>query len=52
MMRTLLATLAAAGVLAGCGLKGPLYLPDEKPGVRQPVKPLPPAPPIGSGRSL
>jgi predicted small lipoprotein YifL len=45
-MRRLLPTLLVATVVTGCGLKGPLYLPDAKPPSRQaqkspPVKPSP-----------
>ena len=45
-MRRLLPTLLVAAVVSGCGLKGPLYLPDSKPPSRQaqkspPVKPSP-----------
>jgi predicted small lipoprotein YifL len=47
-MRTLLLGLTAA-CLCGCGLKGPLYLPTDKPAQKQPAKPVPPVP-TGAGR--
>lgn len=37
MRRALLLVIAA--MLYGCGLKGPLYLPESKPPARQPAKP-------------
>lgn len=37
MRRAILLVIAA--MLSGCGLKGPLYLPDSKPPARQPAKP-------------
>jgi predicted small lipoprotein YifL len=47
-------TLIALAVLAGCGHKGPLYLPKPKPGEEkpevqkpQPLKPI--APPVAPG---
>ncbi len=44
-MRTSIALLALAGMLAGCGLKGPLYLPQQKPSaVPVPVSPAPGVP--------
>ncbi len=43
-MRRLLPPLLVAAVLAGCGLKGPLYLPDQKPPSRQAPKSPPPKP--------
>ena len=36
-MKTMLAILACALALAACGLKGPLYLPDEE----KPAQPVP-----------
>jgi predicted small lipoprotein YifL len=49
-MRALVLAVAATLVLAGCGQKGPLYLPDQKPAaVTPPVQPAAtpatPAPP-------
>jgi len=43
-MRRLLPTLLVAAVVTGCGLKGPLYLPDSKPPPRQAQKSPPPKP--------
>jgi predicted small lipoprotein YifL len=42
-MRALLALLTAAMLAAGCGYKGPLYLPESKPAAKKPVikKPAP-----------
>ena len=36
--------LAIAAALAGCGYKGPLYLPSSKPGTTKPAPILIPAP--------
>lgn len=49
-MRSLLLSLAAAVFLCACGQKGPLYLPTQKPGQKEPVKPVPPVPATGAGR--
>ena len=45
-MRALLALLTAAALAAGCGYKGPLYLPEDKPAPKKPVikKPAPQQP--------
>lgn len=43
-MRALLPLIALAMVLAGCGNKGPLYLPKPKPGTQKPGE-SPAAPP-------
>ena len=43
-MRALLPLIALAVLLAGCGTKGPLYLPKPKPGTQKPGEPAP-APP-------
>jgi predicted small lipoprotein YifL len=51
-MRRLLATLAAAAMLAGCGLKGPLYLPEDKPDAKQTTKPSRTPQPPATGRPL
>jgi len=41
-MRPLLLLMALAVLLAGCGYKGPLYLPKPKPDAQKPaVKPAP-----------
>ena len=41
-MRTLLSLMALAVLLAGCGHKGPLYLPKPKPEAQKPdLKPAP-----------
>ena len=41
-MRPLLSLIALAVLLAGCGYKGPLYLPKPKPGAQSTApKPLP-----------
>jgi predicted small lipoprotein YifL len=38
--------------VAGCGYKGPLYLPDQKPGAKKPVpKPVTPAVPAATPQS-
>ena len=47
-MRAVLSLIALAVSLAGCGYKGPLYLPKPKPDAQKPV-PAPPAPPDGAG---
>ena len=47
-MRTIVLSLTVAACLCGCGLKGPLYLPTDKPAQKQPVKPAPNVP-TGSG---
>jgi len=36
--------LAIAAALAGCGYKGPLYLPSSKPGATKPIPMPPPGP--------
>jgi predicted small lipoprotein YifL len=51
-MLRVLAMLAAAAILVGCGVKGPLYLPEDKAAGKQPSKPVPTAPGTGSGRPL
>lgn len=38
-MRALLPLIAVAAIMAGCGYKGPLYLPKPKPGAQQPATP-------------
>jgi len=38
-MRALSPLIALAVLLAGCGYKGPLYLPKPKPGAQQPATP-------------
>jgi predicted small lipoprotein YifL len=43
-MRALPLLIALAMLLAGCGNKGPLYLPKPKPGTQKPEQPAP-APP-------
>jgi predicted small lipoprotein YifL len=43
-MRSVLASLAALLILAGCGYKGPLYLPKPKPAAQQPAQPAPAQP--------
>jgi len=48
-MRGVLGLCLAALLLTGCGQKGPLYLPDQKPkvvvtGAQLPATPTPPAP--------
>lgn len=40
-MHRLLLMLALAALFAGCGLKGPLYLPEPKPAAKAPAKPSP-----------
>jgi predicted small lipoprotein YifL len=40
-MRILLPTALLAAVLAGCGFKGPLYLPLDKPKAVKPAAPSP-----------
>ena len=49
-MRRLWLSLALAAALTGCGLKGPLYLPKDKPEQKQPPKPAPATPATGSGQ--
>jgi predicted small lipoprotein YifL len=41
-MRALLALLTAVTLAAGCGYKGPLYLPDSKPAPKKPAVKKPP----------
>lgn len=41
-MRALLVLLTAAVLTAGCGYKGPLYLPEDKPAVKKPAIKKPP----------
>ncbi len=43
-MRALLPLIALAVLLAGCGTKGPLYLPKPKPGTQKPGEPTPTPP--------
>ena len=43
-MVRILAALGAAAILFGCGLKGPLYLPEDKAAGKQPAKPSTPPP--------
>jgi predicted small lipoprotein YifL len=38
-MRIPLLLLATAALLTACGLKGPLYLPEQKPAAAQPTPP-------------
>lgn len=38
-MRALLPLIVVASLVAGCGYKGPLYLPKPKPGAEKPVAP-------------
>lgn len=45
-MRRVLTMLVLAAMLTGCGLKGPLYMPGDKPPPRQPAKPSAPTPPL------
>jgi predicted small lipoprotein YifL len=40
MFRILLAVLVAT-LIAGCGLKGPLYFPEDKPAPKKPAKSAP-----------
>jgi predicted small lipoprotein YifL len=40
-MRTFLALIALAMLLAACGYRGPLYLPPEKPAAREEAAPQP-----------
>jgi predicted small lipoprotein YifL len=49
-MRRIVLSLTLAACLCGCGLKGPLYLPTDKPAQKQAPKPVPPVPATGSGR--
>jgi predicted small lipoprotein YifL len=44
-MRTLLALLTAVTLAAGCGYKGPLYLPESKPAPKEKPATKKPAPP-------
>jgi predicted small lipoprotein YifL len=45
-MRAACSLLIVAAYLAGCGAKGPLYLPPKKPAAAKPVpQPLPDPPP-------
>jgi predicted small lipoprotein YifL len=43
-MRVSLVLLVVLLMLAGCGYKGPLYLPKPKPAVQQPAQPAPAQP--------
>lgn len=44
-MRKSISLLIIASTLAACGLKGPLYLPQSKPGATPPAAaPVPPTP--------
>ena len=47
MMRVLVYTVVIL-LLAACGLKGPLYLPEQKPGEPAPVPPPQPVTPPGT----
>ena len=49
-MRRILLCLALAACIAGCGLKGPLYLPTGKPAPKEPLKPVPTTPATGAGQ--
>ena len=49
-MRRVLMYLALAACIAGCGLKGPLYHPTDKPAQKQPAKPTPTTPATGAGQ--
>jgi len=44
-MHRLLLTLFVLGLMGGCGLKGPLYLPESKPEPKPAVKSSPPPKP-------
>jgi predicted small lipoprotein YifL len=44
-MRKLMIGLTAAALLSACGLKGPLYLPSQKPGATPPKASTPAKPP-------
>jgi predicted small lipoprotein YifL len=48
-MHRALLIIALAGLLAGCGLKGPLYPPGSKPPTKQPVKTDTPTPAASKG---
>lgn len=37
-MRALLPLIVLVAMLAGCGYKGPLYLPKDKPGAQKPAE--------------
>ena len=43
-MRAVICLIVLAASVAGCGYKGPLYLPKDKPGAQKPAaqKPAPP----------
>jgi predicted small lipoprotein YifL len=43
-MRALLPLIVLVAMLAGCGYKGPLYLPKPKPEAKKPAAPPAPAP--------
>jgi predicted small lipoprotein YifL len=49
-MRRILLCLAISLCIGGCGLKGPLYFPSDKPAPKQPAKPAPTTPATGSGQ--
>jgi predicted small lipoprotein YifL len=49
-MRRIVLSLTVAACLGGCGLKGPLYLPTDKPAQKQAPKPVPAVPATGSVR--
>lgn len=49
-MGRFLLSLALAAAVAGCGLKGPLYLPKETPAKKQTPRPATPVPSTGSGQ--
>ena len=49
-MRRILSYLALSACIAGCGLKGPLYHPTDKPAQKQPAKPAPTSPATGAGQ--
>ena len=50
-VRPTLYLLALMMILTGCGYKGPLYLPDQKPASRKPAEKSAPAPAPGTEES-
>ncbi len=48
-MRRIVLSLSLAAFVCGCGMKGPLYLPTDKPAQKHPAKPVPSVPAPGSG---
>jgi predicted small lipoprotein YifL len=50
-MRALLPLIVLSVLLAGCGNKGPLYLPKPKPGTQKPGQPVPTPPELPSDDS-